>query len=200
MLPLQIEEPGLEMFLKNVFQCCCSLLWVVELFEICFYSTWLFKKLLVEHTALLVELLWEGWIFWEWLQDRAMQFAVGLPAVKRRGLKLQSCKSSNFAVQALQCKHFVIFRTGLKPSLCLSVNKGWSHEAFAVKGLKLSASLVHAFSVHCRFYVKDTQAHKPHKHTTYTFHCISKHIQRNNHYHKQGFWRKPDIIVEASNI
>ena len=57
MLPLQIEEPGLEMFLKNVFQCCCSLLRVVELFEICFHSTWLFKKLLVEHTALLVELL-----------------------------------------------------------------------------------------------------------------------------------------------
>ena len=98
-----------------------------------------------------------------------MQFAVGLPAaaVKRRGLKLQSCKSSSFAVQALQCKRFVIFRTGLKPSLCLSANNGWSHEAFAVKGLKLSASLVHAFSVHCRFYVKDTQAHKPHKHNLY---------------------------------
>ena len=189
MLPLQIEEPGLEMFLKNVFQCCCSLLWVVELFEICFYSTWLFKKLLVEHTALLVELLWEGWIFWEWLQDRAMQFAVGLPAVKRRG----------FEASVMQ-EFKLCSSSALSPSLCLSANKGWSHEAFAVKGLKLSASLVHAFSVHCRFYVKDTQAHKPHKHTTYTFHCISKHIQRNKHYHKQCFWRKPDIIVEASNL
>ena len=169
---------------------------------------------------MLLQFVVSGWTFWDlFLQYLALQEAACrahrvacraalrgvdlLRMASRQGHAVcswtSSCQKEGFEASVMQ-EFKLCSSSALSPSLCLSANKGWSHEAFAVKGLKLSASLVHAFSVHCRFYVKDTQAHKPHKHTTYTFHCISKHIQRNKHYHKQGFWRKPDIIVEASNL
>ena len=81
----------------------------------------------------------------------SLQLAVGLAAGQRKGLKLQAkfevCSHTRvqaleelqLAVCRIEAKVFcfcLTFGTGLK-TICLRARMGWSHEDFAVKGLKL---------------------------------------------------------------